>query len=290
VFLERSNERHLPADYRGDILLWDIDKTYLDTPFSSWKGLFGILLEFAIDKRSIAGAVPLLRALRRGGGTSYSSVPLYFVSGSPPQLRKVIERRMTLDGIDYDGITFKDQWRLLLSGCIADIRHQLVYKLLALLLYWRELPKYARWLCFGDDVESDMEVFVLFDAVCSGYTGRSLESRLRRQGSSRVMVHYVLQIVEQLEPTTHPVERIFVHLEKKSLPELFDNPRVVATRSYIQTALVLAHMKKVRPEAITAVAQDLRRRGFSEQEIHTHVEDIYRRHRIAESFLHYTEV
>ena len=115
-FLHRSNDRELPSDYRGDVLFWDIDQTYLDTRFSSLQGLLRIPLEIALDKAAIPGAAPLLRALRRGPGAKSALVPLYFVSGSPHQLRRAVERKMLLDGGEQDDITFKDQLRLLVSG------------------------------------------------------------------------------------------------------------------------------------------------------------------------------
>ena len=65
-FLQRANERRLDPDYTGEILLWDIDKTYLDTHCSSWRGLARIPFELAIDKVTVPGSVPILRALRRG--------------------------------------------------------------------------------------------------------------------------------------------------------------------------------------------------------------------------------
>src|SRR5690606_38035670 len=113
--LERTNHRRL-EEHAGDILIWDIDKTYLDTRFSSLRGLLSIPLELAIDKRALPGTVPLLRALRRGPGEKSALVPLYFISGSPVQLRSVIEEKMTLDGVGFDGITFKDQFALLKKG------------------------------------------------------------------------------------------------------------------------------------------------------------------------------
>src|SRR5687767_10422110 len=121
MMIDRSNDRRIPSDYRGDVLVWDIDKTYLDTRFSSWRGLAAIPFELAIDKEALPGAVPLLRALRRGPGDRTALVPLYFVSGSPPQLRRVIERKMILDGVEFDGITFKDQLGLLRSGRVRAI-------------------------------------------------------------------------------------------------------------------------------------------------------------------------
>jgi hypothetical protein len=273
LLLQRSNERRLPADYRGDILLWDIDKTYLDTRFSSWRGLLAIPFEFAIDKRTIPGAVPLLRALRRGPGEESAIVPLYFVSGSPPQLRKVVERRMTLDGVDFDGITFKDQLGLLLAGRVQDIRAQVGYKLAALLLYRRELPVEAPWLLFGDDVEQDADTFLLFGEVCSGLRGEPLAARLAQEGASDLDVALLVQLAQSLPVTRDPVEKIFVHLERGTDPHLFADPRIVPTRSYVQATLVLQRMGRVRLDAIATVARDMRVRGVPESVIVQHLAD-----------------
>ena len=94
--LDRTQERIFPPDFSGRIYVWDIDKTYLASDIDSLRGLLAIPLEFAVDKRNVAGTPALLRALRRGvapvGLTDAN--PIYFVSASPPQLRSVIERKM----------------------------------------------------------------------------------------------------------------------------------------------------------------------------------------------------
>ena len=286
VLLERSNERHLEADYRGDILLWDIDKTYLDTRFSSWRGLLAIPFEFAIDKQTIPGAVPLLRALRRGAQAESAIVPLYFVSSSPPQLRRVIERRMTLDGVDFDGITFKDQWGLLLAGRLREIRAPIGYKLAALLLYRKELPASARWLCFGDDMEADATIFLLFGEICAGLRGAALARRLHAVGVARPNVAVIVDLAASLEACADPVERIFIHLERGTDLTQFVDSRLVPTRSYVQTALVLCEMQRISPQDVATVARDVRLRGMSEAMLANHLADAAKRLNIAEAFLH----
>ncbi|MBM4281799.1 MAG: hypothetical protein FJ137_13910 [Deltaproteobacteria bacterium] len=107
-FIRRTNDRRLPDGWVGGVMVGDIDKTYLDARFSSLRGLLAIPFEFAIDKRHVAGTVPLRRALRVGPDPQHPRLtPLYFVSGSPPGLRAVVERRMTLGGVQFDGITFR---------------------------------------------------------------------------------------------------------------------------------------------------------------------------------------
>lgn len=272
-FLHQSNDRRLAPDYRGDILVWDIDKTYLETSFSSLRGLIAIPFEFAVDKRSLPGAVRLIRALRHGPNPTSALVPLYFVSGSPPQLREVIEQKMTLDGVEYDGITFKDQWGLLKAGRARDIKAQVGYKLQALLNYHRQFPAEARYLLFGDDVEEDAESFLLFGQICTGLRGADLEARLAKLKVSPADVSEVLRLADALTTRSDPVERIFIHLTNKSDPSRYESRRVVATLSYVQTAMVLVELGKIRPEAVSAVAKDLRRRMVSEYTISQHIED-----------------
>lgn len=272
--LERTNSRTLSPDYRGDVLVWDIDKTYLDTRFSSLRGLLAIPFEAAIDKRALPGTVPLLRALRRGPGDTSALVPLYFVSGSPKQLRGVIERKMTLDGVDFDGITFKDQWGLMRAGRPRAIAEQVGYKLIALLLYRLETPAEARWLLFGDDAEKDGAVFTLFGDVCAGLKKATLETELRRLGVARQEREVALALADELEPAgSNPVERIFIHLEQGSEPALFSGARMTATRSFAQTALVLAHMGRIRPEDARSVVADVRRKRVPEDQLRRWLDD-----------------
>lgn len=273
LYLERSNDRRLRPDYDGDVLLWDIDKTYLDTSFSTLSGLASIPFEFAVDKRSIPGARPLLRALRRGPGPSSAIVPLYFVSGSPPQLRRVIERKMTLDGIEFDGITFKDQLALLRARRFADIKAQTAYKLKALLLYRREIPSTASWLMFGDDVESDASVFELFAEICGGLRSERLVERLVSGGVEPEQARQVRDLASTTDVSDDPVTRIFVQLVSKSDPLQFDGAKTVAARSFLQTALVLADMGKISGEAVATVANDLRRRHVCDAEIDAELDD-----------------
>ena len=277
LLLEQTNTRTLPVDYEGDVLLWDIDKTYLSTHFSSWRGLIGIPFEFAVDKESVPGSVPVIRALRRGVEEETGIVPLYFVSGSPKEMRTVIERRMTLDGVDFDGITFKDQLGLLLKGRPRALKEQIGYKLTALLLYWEQLPKRSRWLLFGDDVECDAEVFELFGRVCEGFRHAELEAHLRKKRVAKQDIRNLMELTERLTIGPNPIEKIFIHLERDSDPAVFRYERVVPTRSYLQTVLVLCKIGRVRTSAVSTVARELRLRGIPEDTIQKQLEDTTKR-------------
>ncbi len=290
-FIDRTNDRRLPEDYDGDIVLFDIDKTYLDTQFSSWRGLLAIPFELAVDKRAVPGAVSLLRALRRGAGPRSALVPLYFVSGSPPQLRSVIERKMTLDGVEFDGITFKDQWALARAGRISEVKRQLGYKLTALLLYRTELPPRATWLMFGDDVEEDALVFSLFGEICADLRGAGLTARLDSMGVSTEHVTRIVALAEELPRGPNPVERIFIHLSRGRDPaSLPGGRRVVATRSFLQTAFILHELGRISAESVSTVAASLRRSQVSEETIRRLGEEAKVRLGVGEATLRLAEV
>lgn len=273
-YLERTNERVLDPDFDGHVMVWDIDKTYLETRFSSARGLLRIPFELAVDKATVPGAVPILRALRRGRPPRRVLPPIYFVSGSPKQIRKVMERKMTLDGVGYDGITFKDQFGLLRSGQGRYIRRQVGYKLRALLLYRKETPNSARYLLFGDDTESDGEVFTLFGEVCAGLRGDALDARLPKDTKDWERDE-LRALTRDLPVTENPVDGVFIHLARGTPEQLGEG--VIATRSYLQTALVLAERGVIAADAPGAVAKVLRRRMVSEAEIRADVDDAVHR-------------
>ena len=278
-FVKAKNDRVVDdaafVDGARDVYVWDIDKTYLDTRFSSLRGLLAIPFELAVDKRAVAGTVPLLKALRAGPQPHAPRfAPLYFVSGSPPGLRDVVEKKMTLDGVQFDGITFKDQWGLVKAGRPTAIAEQVGYKLNALLQLRKQLPAGVRFTLFGDDVEKDMQAFLLFGAVCAGLRGAALREVLRSQGVHWPEIEAAVEEANGVAVEDDPVERVVVHSVKGRLLERSDlDPRVVVSKSFLQAALVLRAAGKIDDDAPRRVREDLLRLRFSEAEIFALVDD-----------------
>jgi len=163
----RKLERTLDPDYDGPIYTWDIDKTWLDTRISQVKGMLKIPFEFAVDKRALPGTTALLHALREGpSGREHR--PLYFITASPPFIRKAIERKMLIDGIEYDGITYKDQLEVFRRRQFVALREHTAFKLGALLLLVRAFPLGASIYMFGDDAERDAWIYCMFADICAG--------------------------------------------------------------------------------------------------------------------------
>jgi hypothetical protein len=163
----RKIQRALDPDYCGPAYIWDIDKTWLDTRVSQVKGMLKIPFEFAVDKRALPGTTALLHALREGP-TGREHRPLYFITASPPFIRKAIERKMLIDGIEFDGVTYKDQIEVFRRRQFGSLREHTAFKLGALLLLARAFPAGTEIYMFGDDAERDPLIYSMFADICAG--------------------------------------------------------------------------------------------------------------------------
>ena len=214
------DDRELSQDYSGRIYIWDIDKTYLSTRFSSVRGLARIPVEFAIDKRAIPGMPEVLRGLRRGPGKKYLGVPLYFISASPPFLKSVLENKMLMDGVEQDGFIFKDWKKTLLELRPGRLWDQLGFKMCALLTGRLRHPM-AREYLFGDDTERDAWAFSLYANVLTGETtAGEMESVLHEAGVPGEDRERIQFLLDQLPAKHGLVEGIFIHLEHRTPPDL----------------------------------------------------------------------
>jgi hypothetical protein len=239
--LEVDDQRTLPDGYSGPIFIWDIDKTYLSTHFSSLQGLSRIPLEFAVDKQAIAGMPEVLRGIRRGPGPGYGCVPLYFVTASPPQLRGVLEHKMILDGVEFDGITFKNWWQIMKKGRPRRLMDQVGFKVCALLEGRRRRPLATEYL-FGDDAESDADAFSLYaHLVHEKMSYGEARDRIAEAGMREDNQRCALALLDRLPEKRGEVKKVFIHLEKHTPPEQFDRfgPLVVPVRGGFQLCLAL---------------------------------------------------
>jgi hypothetical protein len=250
--LKWEDERDLPPDYDGPLYVWDIDKTYLSTHFSSLEGLARIPLEFAADKDAIPGMPEVLRGLRRGTGEEFACAPLYFVSASPVQLRRVLEHKMLIDGVEYDGITLKD-W----VGTIARLRpgrlkENMGFKLAALLSGRLRHPM-AREYLFGDDAEKDADAFFLYSRMTSGeLSGYEADEEMDRTGVKKDDRLAILEMLEALPDRKGPVVYAFIHLEKRTLPDEYSRfgSLVVPVLGAFQLSLALFDKGLVGRDAV----------------------------------------
>ena len=236
------------------IYRWDLDKTYLRTEFDTVRDLLRTAFEKPEQKRSFPGASVLLRELR-----ATQPAGIFILSGSPEQMRKVLEAKLRLDGIQWDSFTLKPSLRKLMRGKFRFLKNQVSYKLLALLESRVEAPPDTLEVLFGDDAEADAFIYSLYADLSAGRVGtETLLKVLERAQVYRDEIPRIVRLSARL-PRGDTVRRIFIHLDRNSAPEVFTDfgLRVCPFYNYFQPALVLMQDGALESPAVLRVAADL---------------------------------
>lgn len=255
-----SRAGKLPRDYEGYVFISDIDKTYLATHIDSLGGLLRAAFETPERKLNVPGVSILLRALRRGAGEEAARNPLFFVSASPPQMERKLLAKMELDGVDHDGIIFKNQLAHVRQGKFKKLREQIGYKLGALLSLWLQLPPKAKVVLLGDDSESDALVFSLFVEICAGNVqGKTLYELLRYLHVFREEAMQVAWLSRHASQNLRPVQAAFINLETGSSPGYYARlgTFIYPTENSLQVALGLFEQGLIRQQAVRSIGRDL---------------------------------
>jgi len=263
------------------IFRWDLDKTYLKTEFATFSDLVRTARLTAEQRENIPGSAALIRAIRTAQ-TRESEHLVFFISGSPEQLRSVLEKKLALDGFTPDGFVLKPAVSNILRGRFRVVKSQVGYKLAELVRGRSEAPIGTKETLFGDDAESDAFIYCLYSDLVAGRVDEDQLARvLRASGAYRSQVDEVMQA---LEAVVHedPVRRIIIHLDQHTPPVAFQAffPKVVPIYNHLQTALVLLLDETLGPAGVPRVSWELLDRyGFDPERLVLFAEDILRRRR-----------
>ena len=242
------------------IARWDLDKTYLRTDFDTVRDLVRTAFERADEKRTNPGASTLLREMVRAG------VSVHILSGSPEQMRRKLEDKLRLDGIQWDSFTLKPNLQNLLRLRFRAMRDQLGYKLPSLVRARRvatppppDDPGLRHETLFGDDAEADAFVYSLYGDILAGKVDDDLLAQICTRGRLYPDVtNELLDDVRHIERGP-AVERILIHLERQSPPDEFRvyGARAVPFYNYLQAAFVVHEDGRVPAEAVLRVGVEL---------------------------------
>lgn len=279
IALRRSKPREAEAP-DPVIFRWDLDKTYLKSEFESLRDLMRIPFEKPEDKVSVPGVVPLIRGLRSVAAQAGREVRIYFISASPPQIAKAIKEKLTLDGIVYDGIVFKDQLHHLVRGKFRNLREQVGFKLTELLKSRADTPVQSPEVLFGDDWESDPIIYSLYADILAGrLPADDLRDVLRTIGVDPALITRTVELAGTL-PHRDVVQKIYINLERRTPPTNFEvfGPRLVPAYNYFQTATCLFQDGHLTLAAVTEVAESLiDSSGYTPDRLANSLGDIVRR-------------
>ena len=183
-------------------IICDIDKTYLETRFESLAMMAKIAFESSEDKITVQGAEVLISWLRWGVPSDLTDfsvdqvVPLHFVSSSPPQLRKTLEEKLMLDGLVWSTDTFKDQAYNIFRGKFKLLKHQVPYKVAAILSLISQMKDDSHLLMIGDNAESDPMIYQSIALFLGGEVNQ--EEFIRILGGLGVKKEYSSDILDRV--------------------------------------------------------------------------------------------
>ncbi len=267
--------------YVKHIFRWDLDKTYLKTEFDTLGDLVRTARMSAEERENIPGSAGLIHAIRDATDDQNRHL-IYFISGSPEQLRPVIERKFALDGFIPDGFVLKPTVSNILRGRFRAVRGQLGYKLAQLLQMRTEAPVGTPETLFGDDAESDAFIYSLYADLIAGRVARpDLRGILKASGAYPSQIQ---EIEDHLEGVVRedPVQRIVIHLDNRTPPMAFQAffPRLIPIYSHLQTALILYLDGTLPVAAVCTVVEELMRAfDYNQEQLVSLAEDILRRRR-----------
>jgi len=271
-------ERETPEVY-----VWDLDKTYLDTAFESLGGLWRTVREKAFQKRNVPGTGTLVRALRDYWQETHKGrkdFPIYFITGSPPQLENKIHDKLAYDGIYPFGLFCKDNLQNVTPKRWWRLTQQVGYKLQALLQLRLHLGDNIRQILWGDDSEADAVIYSLYSDLCA----RRLEEREARQilRYFKVIGQQVDTILRLLEdvPKQDPVEKIYINLAADTDADYYlkFGRRILPTYNTFQLALDLFQDNRLSSSQVVKVALDLvQNYNFGVEELENSLDEFIRR-------------
>ncbi len=244
IFRERDS---FPAT--GRVIISDIDKTYLNTDFESLKGLMWIPLEVAVDKVTIDRMNLVYQALRHGRGDQPVLTPFVFVTASPPFLFSPLSDKMLRDGVEYDVIAMKDQPALFKRFEFDQLRSQVTFKLFALFEILRLMDgKRHSLILFGDDTESDLQIYLLFKKIVEEKPRMfRVADLLLENGVSLKYMEKLLKLIREFYTmnVSIKVDYIFIYLSKGEFLPGGVYPPVVEYTSSSQVAIFLFEKKLI---------------------------------------------
>ncbi|MGH2669235.1 MAG: phosphatase domain-containing protein [bacterium] len=262
------------------VFRWDLDKTYLRTDFESLRQLIRVPFQSGADKVEVPGVAELVRGLREAARLAGRQTLVYFLSASPPQIAASIREKLALDGVEIDGIVFKDQLHILMRGRFRGLREQTGFKLTELLRGRLAVPDGAEEYLFGDDWEADPFIYSLYADVLAGRVGiRELTEILCEIPVDREWREKIERLVPQIR-TVDAVRRIFINLERQSPPGSFRafGPRLVPAFNYFQTAACLYDDGQIDVDGVERVGRTLiARDGYTREMLENSLDDVSRR-------------
>ena len=249
------------------VFIWDMDKTYLDTQFETFKDLIRSLR----NKKNVPGTSSLVRAFAHN-----KRCPIYFVTASPPQLQKKIMKKLKLDNVFPYGAYFKDNLKNLRPTRLWRLNKHVGFKLQSLLDLRLRLSDNVVQILLGDDSELDADIYNIYtDIVLKRISKDYLKKILDHHHVIESQSNLILKMYDRVAKSD--VKRIYINLAGDTDPGYYARfgKRTVATYNSFQIAIDLYKLGFIKSEGVIEVGLDIMNNySYSKDEIASSVKDL----------------
>jgi hypothetical protein len=195
-------------------------------------------------------------------------------------MRKKIEAKLHLDGVECTHIYFKNQLQHVRRAQFRKLRMHVGYKLIQLLRIRCNLPSGCSYVLFGDDSEDDALTYSLFLDICArNVAGRPLVYLLRDLGLDRQEALTIGRWQRDV-PEGNPVKQVYINLITRTEPRYYEKfgPLFTPTRTSIQVAVSEYAYGRLSREGVSAVAYDMHKKyGVSTYTLRKSIEELFSR-------------
>lgn len=247
----------LPEELKAarNIFVWDLDKTYLDTDFGGFRKIIKIAFENAVKKRNVPGADELVRMLEK----SNKPFPIFFISASPPQMHDKIYKKWMHDEIVPYGFYSKDNLKNLKFSRLSRLTNHIGFKIQSLMELRLLISRDSKMICWGDDSESDANIYSLFSDICSNrLTDQETKALLKAFGVQEDQTELILELRDQRE-NFDPLSRVYINLAVDTDPEYYRRygRRLMAVENTFEIAIDLFQRGFLKEDGVFSVAKSL---------------------------------
>ncbi len=259
---------------------FDLDKTYLATPFEHRLQMIKTPFEAPEAKRTLPGMAALVRGLVAHPGQRAKTADLTILSASPTFMEEKLRAKLTLDGVPVVRLVLKDQWGLIRRGRLREIVNPFAYKLAALLRLGADVEDPDFEVLVGDDWDLDPLIYTTYAELRSGRLPESVFERMRRGFPSSAEVEKLLPVLAAPLYERPSVHRIYIRREKKRGPEFYRafGSRIRVYDDAFQLALLLFDTGCLGETGVRDVIRELQDRRWRSAAFHWSWQSIIHEH------------
>lgn len=259
---------------------FDLDKTYLATPFEHRLQMIKAPFEAPEAKRTLPGMAALVRGLGAHPGPRASAADVTILSASPTFMEEKLRAKLALDGLPVARLVLKDQWGLIRKGRLREIANPFAYKLLALLQLGADVADPDFEILVGDDWDMDPLIYATYAELRAGRMPPSIFDRMRRGFPSSSEVEKLLPELAAGLADAPTVHRIYIRREKKRGPAYYRafGGRIRVYDDAFQLALLLFDTGCLGETGVRDVIRELQERRWRNAAFHWSWQSIVHEH------------